>query len=40
VPPGRRATATIEIANPWEGGRLAVIANQQSAISFMSYAGQ
>jgi hypothetical protein len=40
VPAGTRATARLTITNPGGGGKLAVIANQQSATSFMSYSGQ
>jgi hypothetical protein len=40
VPAGTRATAKLTITNPGGGGKLAVIANQQSATSFMSYSGQ
>ena len=40
VPAGTRATAKLTITNPGGGGKLAVIANQQSPTSFMSYSGQ
>jgi hypothetical protein len=40
VPPGARASAALRITDPWNGGKLAVIVNQQSATSFMSYSGQ
>jgi hypothetical protein len=40
VPPGARASAALRITDRWNGGKLAVIVNQQSATSFMSYSGQ
>jgi hypothetical protein len=40
VPPGTSATAALTVTNPSGGGKLAVIVNQQSSTSFMSYSGQ
>jgi hypothetical protein len=40
VPSGTRAAAVLTVTNAVNGGRLAVIVNQQSATSFMSYSGQ
>lgn len=40
VPAGTSATATLTVTNPSGGGKLAVIVNQQSSTSFMSYSGQ
>jgi hypothetical protein len=40
VPSGTRAAAVLTVTNAANGGRLAVIVNQQSATSFMSYSGQ
>ena len=37
---GHTATATLTVTNPGGGGKLAVIVNQQSGTSFMSYSGQ
>jgi hypothetical protein len=40
VPPGVRASAALRITDRRDGGKLAVIVNQQSATSFMSYSGE
>jgi hypothetical protein len=40
VPTGTTATAVLTVTNPSGGGKLAVIVNQQSSTSFMSYSGQ
>jgi len=40
VASGSSATATLTVTNPGGGGKLAVIVNQQSSTSFMSYSGQ
>jgi hypothetical protein len=40
VASGTSATATLTVTNPSAGGKLAVIVNQQSSTSFMSYSGQ
>jgi hypothetical protein len=40
VPPGTAATAILTVTNPLGGGLLAVIVNQQSPASLISYTGQ